>query len=184
MDKIVQAVGTLLLIGVLVLALMIYSNTTGIAPVLNEIKAGVNQLVGWLVPTKYSVTITAINGTKVSGANTVTLNAKTAGTYPIASIDISTDKPLKVVIEASSTNTTSFTVDISKQNAIVVKEVEQIGTNSYLIKLQIFPAYEPPAGVANVNVTSYQTSVTVKITATVSKAPAFVVVKVSQATYI
>ena len=53
----IQVVGTLLLVGVLFVAILSYSNITGFAPVLEQIKNGVNRLVGWFIPPKYNITL-------------------------------------------------------------------------------------------------------------------------------
>jgi hypothetical protein len=57
----------------------VYSNTSGLAPVLNEVKAGVDKLIGWFIPASYSVVITPANisGVSVAG-NTIKLSNVTA----------------------------------------------------------------------------------------------------------
>jgi hypothetical protein len=47
---VLQAIGTILLVGILFIAVLVYSNTSGLAPVLNQIKAGVDQ-ASWVVHT-------------------------------------------------------------------------------------------------------------------------------------
>lgn len=59
--KVLQVVGTLLLVGVLFVAVLSYSNITGFAPVLDQIKDGVAKLVGWFIPPKYNISLESLN---------------------------------------------------------------------------------------------------------------------------
>jgi hypothetical protein len=131
-SKVIQAIGTILLIGILFIAIMVYSNTTGIAPVLNEIKAGVNKLVGWFIPAGYSVTITPANvsGVSVSGNVIKLSNATVNG--EIATIEASGkyDGNIKiaVVFEQTGGSLSSFDVAVkAKANATVTIAKETTG---------------------------------------------------------
>jgi len=171
MEKVIQAVGALLMIGILVLAILVYANVAGISDVLNYLKAGIDRLTGFLVPKNYSVTITALGNATKSG-NVVTLQATATGSYQVAQVDIYSDKPLKVALQASvASGSATFTASLSSTNAIVYKEVEQTGANTYLVILRIYP-------------TDKQGSVTLTISASVTTAPATINVAVSEATYI
>jgi len=124
---VLQVVGTVMLLGILFLAILVYSNTTGLAPVLNQIKAGVDKLVGWFIPSNYGVTITAANisGVSVSG-NVIKLSDVTAG-GEIATVEVSGkyDGNIKVAIVLEQTGGSLSTFDVvvkSKSNATVTTE--------------------------------------------------------------
>jgi hypothetical protein len=140
MDKVLQAIGTILLVGILFVTVMVYSNTSGLAPVLNEIKAGVNKLIGWFIPSGYGVTITAANvsGISVSG-NTIKLSNVTAS-GEIATVEASGkyDGNLKLVVvfERTGGSLSSFDVAVkSKSNATVT--IERAATGE--ITVNIYP---------------------------------------------
>jgi hypothetical protein len=89
MDKVIQVIATLLLVGVLFIAVLSYSNITGFAPVLNQIKDGVGKLVGWFIPPKYDVTLTAeIDGVTASGRTFILDNVTTSAATTIGKITI------------------------------------------------------------------------------------------------
>jgi hypothetical protein len=135
--KVLQAIGTILLVGILFVAVLVYSNTSGLAPVLNEIKAGVNKLIGWFIPASYRVEITPANisGVSVSG-NTIKLSNVTAS-GEIATVEVSGsyDGNIKLVIAPE------LPVDIgvavkSKDNAAVTIVPSAAGE----ITVNIYPA--------------------------------------------
>jgi hypothetical protein len=141
--KVLQAVGTVLLVGILFIAVMVYSNTTGLAPVLNEIKAGVNKLIGWFIPASYNVVITPANisGVSVSG-NAIKLSNVTAN-GEIATVEVSGkyDGNIKiaVVFEQTGGSLTSFDVAVkTKTNATVT--IEKAATGEIIVS--IYPAGE------------------------------------------
>jgi len=70
-----------LIVGVLFLAVLVYSNVTGFAPVLTQIKDGVAKLVGWFIPEKYSVEVVGenITGVTVSGRTIKLANVSANG---------------------------------------------------------------------------------------------------------
>jgi hypothetical protein len=90
MDKVIQVIATILLIGVLFVAVLSYSNITGFAPVLNQIKEGVGKLVGWFIPPKYNVTLAAenITGVTASGRTFILDNVTTSAATTIGKITI------------------------------------------------------------------------------------------------
>jgi hypothetical protein len=137
--KILQAIGTVLLVAILFMAIMVYSNTTGLAPVLNEIKAGVNKLVGWFIPAGYSVVIAPANVSGVSVSdNVIKLNNVTAN-GEIATVEASGkyDGNIKIaiVLEQTGGSLNSFNVAVkAKSNAtvtIVKEEGGEIVANIY-----------------------------------------------------
>jgi hypothetical protein len=69
MERVLQVIGTLLIVGVLFLAVLVYSNVTGFAPVLTQIRDGVAKLVGWFIPEEYSIEVVGedITGVTVEG---------------------------------------------------------------------------------------------------------------------
>jgi len=161
-ERVVQAVGIILLIGVLFIGVLGYMQFTGMVDVVDAIKAGVDKLVGWFIPSNYSVELVAATPTgnysvTVNGYKLTANGAFAAGSNPVGSVHIVTDKQAAVVIkvETDITNAT-IKVSISKTNAEVIKDVEQIGTGSYLLKLEIYPIPET-------NTTNYVADVYVNI---------------------
>jgi len=171
MDRVIQTIGALLLIGVLLMGILTYANVTGISSILNYIKAGIDSLTGWLVPKNYSVSIAPASDLATVTGNKVVFETDTAGTYQVASVSISTDKPLKVVIYASSNVSVTFAASISPTDAVVYREVEQVGANTYMLILRVYPIAD-------------QGSAVVTISVTVTTVPVHVEVSVSNATYI
>jgi hypothetical protein len=142
-SKVLQVVGTIMLLGILFIAILVYSNTTGLAPVLNQIKAGVDKLVGWFIPGNYGVTITAANisGVSVSG-NTIKLSNVTSS-GEIATVEASGkyDGNLKIVVvfEQTGGSLSAFDVAVkSKSNATVT--IERAATGEIIAN--IYPAGE------------------------------------------
>jgi hypothetical protein len=141
--KVLQAIGTILLVGILFVAVLVYSNTSGLAPVLDEIKAGVNKLIGWFIPASYKVEITPANisGVRVSG-NTIKLSNVTAS-GEIATIEVSGNYDgnlrLVVVLERTGGSVTDLYVAVkNKSNAIVT--IEWAANNEIIVN--IYPAGE------------------------------------------
>jgi len=189
MEKLIQYIGAMLLIGVLFLGVMTYANVAGISNVLDYIKAGVNRLTGWLVPTNFSVDIAPLgDATLIGGTKTVVLTVSQPGSYDVATVSIKTDKALKVAIKAEAPDTVAvtFSARVSESNAIVLREVEQTGPNSYVMILRIYPAFDEAKSAIPENVTGYNAYVTVTISVTVSNVsqPSNIIVAVSEATYI
>jgi hypothetical protein len=141
--KVLQAIGTILLVGILFVAVLVYSNTSGIAPVLDEIKAGVNKLIGWFIPASYRVEITPANisGVSVSG-NTIRLSNVTAsGEIATVSVSGNYDGNLRLVVVPEWTDGTVSDLYVavkSKSNAIVTIEW---ATNLEIV-VNIYPAGE------------------------------------------
>jgi hypothetical protein len=142
-SKVLQVIGTVLLIGILFVAVMVYSNISGIAPVLNQIKSGVEKLIGWFIPSNYEVTITPANvsGVTVSG-NTIKLDNVTAS-GEIATVVVSGKYDgnirIVVVLEQTGGSLTSFDVSVkSKENAVVT--IDRAATGEVIVN--IYPAGE------------------------------------------
>jgi hypothetical protein len=125
--KVLQVIGTILLVGILFIAIMVYSNTTGLAPVLNEIKAGVSKLIGWFIPENYRVEITPANvsGVTVSG-NTIKLsNVTVSGEIATIKVSGKYDGNIRLVVafEHTGGRVSDFYVAVkSKTGAIVTTE--------------------------------------------------------------
>jgi hypothetical protein len=137
--KVLQAIGTILLVGILFIAVLVYSNTSGLAPVLNEIKAGVNKLIGWFMPASYRVVITPANisGVTVSG-NVIKLSNVTAN-GEIATVGVSGvyDGNIKIVVAPEVAGDVGIAVK-SKANATVTIAPATTGE----IIVNIYPAGE------------------------------------------
>jgi hypothetical protein len=138
--KVLQTIGTILLVGILFVAVLVYSNTSGLAPVLNEVKAGVNKLIGWFIPASYRVEITPANisGVSVSG-NTIKLSNVTAR-GEIATIEVSGnyDGNVKIVVAPDVTGGTVSVAVKSKDNAAVT--IAPAATGETIVN--VYPAGE------------------------------------------
>jgi hypothetical protein len=138
--KVLQAIGTILLVGILFVAVLVYSSTSGLAPVLNEIKSGVNKLIGWFIPASYRVEITPANisGVAVSG-NVIKLSNVTAS-GEIATVEISGkyDGNIKIVIARDVAGGDAGVAVKSKDNATVTIAPATAGE----IIVNIYPAGE------------------------------------------
>jgi hypothetical protein len=140
-SKVLQVVGTIMLLGILFLAILVYSNTTGLAPVLNQIKAGVDKLVGWFIPAGYNVAIMPANISGVSVSGNVIKLSNVSATGEIATVEASGkyDGNLKLVVvfEQTGGSLSSFDVVVkSKSNATVTLEKAATGE----ITANIYPA--------------------------------------------
>jgi len=124
---VLQAVGTIILLGILFLAIMVYSNTTGLAPVLNKVYYYVDKLVGWFIPSNYGVTITVANVSGVSASSNAIKLSNVTASGEIATVEVSGkyDGNLKLVVVFEQTygSLSSFDVAVkSKSNATVTFE--------------------------------------------------------------
>lgn len=147
-ERVVQAVGVILLIGILFIGVLGYMQITGMVDVLDAIKAGVDKLVGWFIPSNYSIELVAATPTSnytvsVDGYKMTASGDFAAGTNAIGSVHIVTDKQAAAVIkiETDIPNAT-IKVSITTTNAEVIKDVEQTGEGSYLLKIEIYPIPE------------------------------------------
>jgi len=138
--KVLQAIGTILLVGILFIAVMVYSNTSGLAPVLNEIKAGVNKLIGWFIPASYSVTITPANITGVSVSGNVIKLSNVTASGEIATVEVSGkyDGNIKIAVAPDVTGGTVSVAVKLKNNATVT--VAPAATGEIIVN--IYPAGE------------------------------------------
>jgi len=134
MDKVLQAVGTLLIVGVLFLAVLVYSNVTGFAPVLTQIKDGVAKLVGWFIPEKYSVEVVGknITGVTVSGRTIKLANVSANGIIANIVVKFTANDNYPnvrlVVLPELTSGSVSLSV-VSKANATVA--VDGLEVNIY-----------------------------------------------------
>ena len=187
MDKTVQTIGLVLLIAVLFLGVAIFAQQYMNIPVIEEIQTGVSKLVGFMVP-EYNLTVEAIHGELVEGTKTVHYYVEnaTGGKVDIAKVTVETDKALRVVLEVKTDiSGAEITATITKDNAIVVKDVEQTVTGSYLLKLTIYPAYETSGESAPESVANFTANVTITVSVDIpAQSTGYVSVRVAEATYI
>jgi len=138
--KVLQAIGTILLVGILFVAVLVYSNTSGLAPVLNEIKAGVNKLIGWFIPASYKVVITPANISGVTVSGNVIKLSNAAANGEIATVEVSGayDGNIKIAVAPDVTGGTVGVAVKSKDNATVT--IAHTGTGEIIVN--IYPAGE------------------------------------------
>jgi len=187
MDRTLQTIGLVLLIGVLfgviTIAVQQYMNI----PVIDEIHSYVARLFGWLVPS-YNLTVEAINGQLIEGTRTVHYYVEnfTSGKVDIAKITLETDKSLKLVIEVKTDiENASLSATITDTNAVVIKDVEQISADTYLLKIEVHPVYESSGSTVPESVESVIAEVTIVVSADIpAGATGYVSVRVAEATYI
>jgi len=146
MDKVLQTVGTLLLLGVLMLGILTYSNVAGVGENLKLIKEGVDKLVKWFIPTKSDVAIsvakyTGVNAT-VSG-NRVVVNASlSAGTTysDLVKIEVTTDKEATLVLSVSNGLPIALPFKVTTTQAVVDKTAITVpASGSVVEKVTIYP---------------------------------------------
>jgi len=137
---VLQAIGTILLVGILFIAVMVYSSTSGLAPVLNEIKAGVNKLIGWFIPSNYAVKITPANVTGVSVSGNVIKLSNVTANGEIATVEVSGkyDGNIKIAVAPDVTVGTVGVAVKVKNNATVT--IAPAATGEIIVS--IYPAGE------------------------------------------
>jgi hypothetical protein len=134
MERVLQVIGTLLVVGVLFLAVLMYSNVTGFAPVLTQIKDGVAKLVGWFIPEKYSIEIVGedILGVTVNG-RTIKLENVTANgiiAHIVVKFTAKDNYPNVRLVVLPELNAGSVSLSVvSKANATVV--IDGLEVNIY-----------------------------------------------------
>jgi hypothetical protein len=138
--KVLQAIGTILLVGILFIAVLVYSNTSGLAPVLNEIKSGVNKLIGWFIPASYRVEITPANisGVAVSGNVIKLSNVTASGEIATVKVSGAYDGNIKITVAPDVTGGTVSVAVKSKANATVTVAPAATGETT----VNIYPAGE------------------------------------------
>jgi len=187
MDRTIQTVGLVLLIGILFITVAMFAQQYMNIPVIDEIRVGVSKLVGFMVP-EYNLTVTAINGELVEGTKTVHYYVEnaTGGKVDIAKVEVETDKALRVVLEVKTDiDNATISASIAKSNAIVVKDIEQTGTDTYLLKITVYPAYETSGESAPESVGNYTATVTITVSVDIpADTTGYVSVRVAEATYI
>jgi len=188
MDRTLQTIGTILLVCILFVGIATLAQQFMGMDILREVQEGVGKLVGFMVP-EANVSVEALNGaTLISGTKTVHYYVENAsgGTVDIARVSLTTDKAAKLVLEVKTdiANAT-ISASIAKSNAIVVKEVEQVAADAYLLKLAIYPAFASEGATVPENVTGYTSKVEIIIKVDIpSGATGYVSVRVAEATYI
>jgi hypothetical protein len=138
MEKVVRTVGTLLLVGVLVLSVLTYAGIFNITSTLDYIKTGVSKLVTWFVPEKFTVTVTPLlNGsTYSSGVLKVTTSVDANTDLAYVDVDLK-GAPVEIVFEASKS---LVVVDIvTARNATVIGNLPADILIGRGIKLEIYP---------------------------------------------
>ena len=187
MDRTLQTIGTILLVCILFVGIATLAQQFMGMDILREVQEGVGKLVGFMVP-EVNVSVEAINGELIEGTKTVHYYVTNAsgGTVDIARVILTTDKAVKLVLEVKTdiANAT-ISASIAKSNAIVVKEVEQVAADAYLLKLAIYPAFASEGAAVPENVTGYTSKVEIIIKVDIpSGASGYVSVRVAEATYI
>jgi len=187
MDRVLGTIGTVLLVAILFIGIGTLAAEFMGYNVLQTIHEYVSGFFNLAYPNA-TVTVEAINGQLVEGTKTVHWYVEnyTAGTYDVAKVTVTTDKAVRLVLEVESDiSGVSFTATIDKVNAIIVKDVEQVGEGSYLLKITIYPAYVTKGATVPENVTEYTTEVTVTISVTLPEgATGYVSVRVADLTLI
>jgi hypothetical protein len=172
MEKALQTVGLLLLLGVLMLGILTYSNVAGVGDSIKIIKEGVDRLVNWFIPTKSNLTIAVGNysGVKatVSG-NKVFINgtfSSTAIYTDIVKITAMTDKEATLVIDVNNGLPDGLTFTVTASNAIVDKKTVTASAQSVTTeKITIYPTGTGTVTVSLTIVpgTNYSGTVTIEV---------------------
>jgi len=187
MDRAVQTVGLVLLIAVLFTSVAVLVQQYMNVPVIDEIHSYVASLFNWVVP-EYNLTIEAINGQLIEGTKTVHYYVENAsgGALDIARIELETTKSLKLVLEVKTDiENATISVTMTDTNAVVIKEVEQVVPDTYLLKIEVHPVYESSGSEVPESVESVIAEVTITVRADIpAGATGYVSVRVAEATYI
>ena len=132
MEKVIRAVGTLMLVAVVVLSVLTYAGIFNLSEGIEQIKQGVNKLVTWFIPQKFNVDVKLlVNGSYDAANKVITINSASAGTA-VAYINVTLKgAPVEIVL---STDVSGIVVDVqaSKAATIVPSLPQAIPTGSGL----------------------------------------------------
>jgi hypothetical protein len=146
MDKVLQTIGTLLLLGVLMVGILTYSNIAGIGDSLKTIKEGVERLIGWFIPTRSNVTISVaqypgVNATVTGNKVVVSADLSAGTTYSdLVRIEVTTDKEATVVLSVSNGLPIALPFRVTATNAVVDRATVTVpASGSVVEKVVVYP---------------------------------------------
>ena len=118
MEKVVRAIGTLLLVAVVILSVLTYAGIFNLSQGLEQVKDGVSKLVTWFIPQKFDVNVKLlVNGSYDADNKVIKIPSASAGTA-IAYINITLKgAPVEIVL---SSNVDGIVVDVVTANAATV----------------------------------------------------------------
>jgi len=125
METVLRTIGVLLLLGVLMLGVLTYSNVTGVSDALDGIKEGVGRLVDWFIPKKTNVTIEVgdypgVNATVSKNKVVITANLSAGATYTdLVKIKVVTDKEATLVLKVANGLSIGLPFTVSATKAVV-----------------------------------------------------------------
>jgi len=149
-ERALEVVGVLLLLGVIAMGVLSYTELTGHTQILEAIKSGVEELKSWFIPSVSELEITTgeysgLTITKEDNKVTVTGNLSAGSKYTLVEATLKTDKEATFIVDLSNgLDNTSVDVTLSATDAIVdgSKSVSVSAGGSQLIKWIVYPKTE------------------------------------------
>ena len=125
MEKVIRAVGALLLVAVVVLSVLTYAGIFNLSSGIEYIKNGISRLVTWFIPQKFEVAVSVlVNGTYEPDTRVIRVNQNVAANTKIATIDVYLKgAPVEIVLTSSAAGVVVNIGGIS--NATVVPTLPQ-----------------------------------------------------------
>lgn len=146
METVVRTVGILLLIGVLMLGILTYSNVVGISDSLDWIKERVGRLVDWFIPKKTNVTIVVgdypgVSATVNNNKVVITANLSAGATYTdLVKIKVVSDKEATLVVRVVNGLGIELPFTVTATNAIIDSGSFTVGAGATATqKITIYP---------------------------------------------
>ena len=149
-ERTLQVVGVLLLLGVIAMGVLTYTEMTGHTQILEAIKEGVDALKNWFIPSVSELSITTgeysgLTITKENNKVTITGNLSAGSKYTIVTAELKTDKEATLILDISNgLSNTSVDITVTATDAIVdgSKSISVAAGSSQLIKWIVYPKTE------------------------------------------
>jgi len=149
-ERALEVIGVLLLLGVIAMGVLSYTELTGHTQILEAIKSGVDSLVSWFIPEVSVLEITTgeYNGLTVTTEDnkvSITGNLSAGTRYTLVTAELKTDKEATFILDLSNgLANTSVEVSVSAVDAIVdgSKSISVAAGSSQLIKWVVYPKTE------------------------------------------
>mgnify|MGYP005639533449 FL=1 len=149
-ERTLQVVGVLLLLGVIAMGVLTYTEMTGHTQILEAIKEGVDALKNWFIPSVSELSITTgeysgLTITKEDNKVTITGNLSAGSKYTIVTAELKTDKEATLILDISNgLSNTSVDITVTATDAIVdgSKSISVAAGSSQLIKWIVYPKTE------------------------------------------
>lgn len=159
MDKIIQSVGVLLLLGVLFLSVLTYSNVFGVGDSIKVIKDRVVALFDWFIPKTSNISFTVATGFNYTlTGNKLIVNAPlSAGTNykDLVLITVKTDKEATLLLRVSSTLANNTALITYTTNNVILEGVPSAYINpgaTTVLKHTLYPTSDSATVVISLSI--------------------------------